>query len=76
MVNECLRVLEIPREDCVYIGDSEVDFATGQNSGMHVISVDWGFRSHKYLTRIPAERIVSDAEELGNAIFNDPYAKA
>ena len=76
MVNECLRVLEIPREDCVYIGDSEVDFATGQNSGMHVISVDWGFRSHKYLTRIPVERIVSDAEELGNEIFNDPYAKA
>ena len=64
MVNECLRVLEIPREDCVYIGDSEVDFATGQNSGMHVISVDWGFRSHEYLASIPVEKIVSNADEL------------
>ncbi|MGN0242254.1 MAG: HAD family hydrolase [Candidatus Weimeria sp.] len=68
MVNECLRVLAIPREDCVYIGDSEVDFATGRNSGMHVISVDWGFRSHRYLAAIPVEKIVSNADELFRAI--------
>ncbi|MQN02245.1 MAG: HAD family hydrolase [Lachnospiraceae bacterium] len=71
MVNECLRVLNIPREDCVYIGDSEVDFATGQNSDMHVISVDWGFRSHEYLERIPVEKIVSNAEELRKAIMEN-----
>lgn len=68
MVNECLRVLEIPRSECVYIGDSEVDFATGQNSDMHVISVDWGFRSHEYLAAIPVEKIVSNADGLFDAI--------
>lgn len=64
MVNECLRVLQIPRSECVYIGDSEVDLATGQNSGMDVISVDWGFRTHEYLESLPAERIVSSSNEL------------
>lgn len=70
MVNECLRVLEVPRKECVYIGDSEVDLATGQNSGMDVISVDWGFRTHEYLVKLPAERIVGKAEELQRAIID------
>ena len=68
MVNECLCVLEVPRDECVYIGDSEVDFETGKNSGMDVISVDWGFRTHEYLEALPAEKIVSTAEDLLEAI--------
>ncbi|MBQ1843138.1 MAG: HAD family hydrolase [Lachnospiraceae bacterium] len=68
MVNECLRVLEVPRDECVYIGDSEVDFETGKNSGMDVISVDWGFRRREYLENLPAEKIVSTSDELLRAI--------
>lgn len=48
-VNEVLRMLQIPREKAVYIGDSEVDIATARNAGLESIIVEWGFREKKYL---------------------------
>jgi phosphoglycolate phosphatase len=43
-VNETLRILNIKKEDAVYIGDSEVDIETAKNAEMDCISVTWGFR--------------------------------
>ena len=37
-------------EDCVYIGDSDVDVMTAANAGIDCISVLWGFRTEKFLT--------------------------
>ena len=48
-VNEVLRLLEIRREDAVYIGDSDVDIDTARNAGMDCISVTWGFRRREFL---------------------------
>lgn len=48
-VNEVLRVLEIDRENAVYIGDSDVDVATAANAGMDHIIVTWGFREKQFL---------------------------
>ena len=39
-------------ENCIYIGDSDIDIYTAQNAGMHGISVSWGYRSHDFLTQI------------------------
>ena len=36
-------------EECVYIGDSDVDIETAKNSKMDCISVLWGFRSEEFL---------------------------
>ena len=52
------------RRRCVYIGDTEVDLATGANAGMDCIAVDWGFRSREELVRSGARTIVSSTEEL------------
>ncbi|MFR6641906.1 MAG: HAD family hydrolase [Christensenellales bacterium] len=30
--------------ETVYVGDSEVDLATAQNSGLKCVAVSWGFR--------------------------------
>ncbi len=68
MVDKCLQALGLSANECVYIGDSEVDLATGKNSGLDVISVDWGFRSRAFLEKLPAEKIVSSAMELLDAI--------
>ncbi|MGB4627742.1 MAG: HAD family hydrolase, partial [Erysipelotrichaceae bacterium] len=46
-------------EDCIYIGDSEVDLLTANNSGMDHIIVDFGFRDYQFLKEAGAEVILS-----------------
>jgi len=35
----------LKREECFYVGDSEVDFKTGEKGGVETIIVSWGFRN-------------------------------
>lgn len=51
-------------EECLYIGDSEVDVATGKNAGVKTVSVSWGFRTKEELKAAGAEYIIDRAEEL------------
>ena len=44
-----LDELASSKEEAVYVGDSEVDFQTAQNSGLPCISVLWGFRDKDFL---------------------------
>lgn len=64
MVNKCLEVLGVDREDAVYVGDSEIDIQTAEAAGMDCVSVTWGFRSTEFLHEHGAECIVRDPEEL------------
>jgi phosphoglycolate phosphatase len=64
MVWKALDELKITKENAVYIGDSEVDLATAQNSQMDCISVAWGFRDKKMLESIGAKTIVEYPEEI------------
>ena len=63
-VNEALKILNIDRTKSIYIGDSEVDIQTAQNSKMKSIIVDWGFRDRKFLYEHGAEVIVSNPSEI------------
>ena len=63
-VNEVLKILNIDRTKSIYIGDSEVDIQTAQNSKMKSIIVDWGFRDRKFLYEHGAEVIVSNPSEI------------
>lgn len=63
-VNEILRVLDVPREAAVYVGDSDVDADTAKNAGVDFIGVEWGFRPREVLAAHGAEIIVGDASEL------------
>ncbi|MBQ9060657.1 MAG: HAD family hydrolase [Firmicutes bacterium] len=67
MIRICLEKLNVSPDQAVYIGDSEVDVQTAANSSLCSICVDWGFRSRKELTG--ADRIVSDCDELAEAII-------
>lgn len=58
----------LPRE-CVYIGDSEVDIATGTAAGMVTVGVDWGFRDRETLRAAKAAHIVSTPKELKELIM-------
>ena len=53
-----LDTLKIDRKNAVYVGDSEVDVATGKNSNLPVIGVLWGFRT---LADLEGADIIIDA---------------
>lgn len=59
-----LEQFQIPKEEAVYIGDSEVDIQTAKNAGMKEIAVTWGFRPKKFLKENGADCIVHTPEKL------------
>lgn len=70
VIYETLRALGVTANESVYVGDSEVDIKTADNSGMESISVDWGFKSHEFLAQHNAKLIVSDMATLTNILID------
>lgn len=63
-VYEALRQLGTDKTDAVYVGDSDVDLQTAQNSDLPCISVLWGFRDKDFLIGHGAQTFVSYPSEL------------
>ena len=55
---------EIGVEQCIYIGDSDVDLDTARNAGAPCISVLWGFRTKEDLLAAGATCFCSHPREL------------
>lgn len=56
-------------DECIYIGDSDVDVLTAQNAGVHMAGVEWGFRDKEELLATGAPFVASTAEELADYII-------
>ncbi len=66
---EILSALGFSPAECAYIGDSDVDFKTGERLGAALnISVTWGFRSREELSSVGARNFANSALELENII--------
>ncbi|GFI51518.1 phosphoglycolate phosphatase [Lachnospiraceae bacterium] len=63
-VYRLLEKLKAAKEECLYVGDSEVDIQTGRNAGVRTISAAWGFRSREVLEAAGADTIISRPQEL------------
>lgn len=50
--------------ETLYIGDSEVDAATGKAAGMRTVLVSWGFRSMDVLKAAGVKDIVDSARDI------------
>lgn len=59
-----LELAEIPRENCLYIGDSNVDVFTAQNAEVDMLGVEWGFRDRQELLDAGAPVVVNSAEKI------------
>ena len=68
-VFEVLSKLNVEKADAVYIGDSDVDFATSVNAGMDVIMVGWGFRDAEFLREKGVKRIIKQPSEILDIIL-------
>ena len=64
MVHKAIREMGIKAEDCVYIGDSDVDLQTARNSNLPCISVLWGFRDKEFLASIGANSFASSPMDI------------
>ena len=49
---------------CIYVGDSEVDVITANNTGVPCLSVVWGFRDRECLLENGATHICEDPRDL------------
>lgn len=47
-----------------YVGDTEIDIATGRNAGIPVIGVSWGNRSRNFLLEAGADQVADTMDEL------------
>lgn len=63
-VLDILKHLESSPEHAVYIGDSEVDIATGLAAEMQTIGVTWGFRDKKILEDAGAKKTADHPREI------------
>jgi len=63
-VELAMKEMGLSKEDCCYVGDSEVDVETARRAGTDCVSVSWGFRSIAELEEAGASCIVHNANEL------------
>ena len=68
-VFEVLSKLNVEKDNAVYVGDSDVDFATSVNAGMDVIMVGWGFRDAEFLREKGVKRIINQPSEILDIIL-------
>lgn len=59
-----LEELGVSKEECLYIGDSDVDMRTGGFAGVDTIGVPWGFRSKEVLKESGATYIIEKPEKI------------
>ena len=63
-----LEELGVSKEDCLYIGDSEVDVKTAKNAEVDLVAVTWGYRSADVIRDAGAEILVNSPEEILNYV--------
>ena len=63
-----LDKLGVDVRDAVYIGDTEIDFATARNTGMDLIMVGWGFRPRAELEALGVKVFADTADEVFDRI--------
>ncbi len=59
-----METLCVNKDECVYIGDSEVDVETAKNAGIKCICVTWGFRGRALLQSLSPDYIVDTTDEI------------
>lgn len=63
-VLQALKELGKEKTSAIYVGDSEVDFATAQNTGMDCALVSWGFRTKEEMAEFQPTAWIDKPEEL------------
>ena len=71
IIHNILRIAGLEHRDAVMVGDSGIDIRTAIAAGIDSIGVSWGFRFADELYAAGATTVVTTAEELERAIYNE-----
>lgn len=63
-----LKELNIEKDACLYIGDSEVDVKTAHNAGVQLVAVTWGYRCEEVIVNAGAEILADTPKEILNYV--------
>ncbi len=69
-VFKALEKMGVTANECVYIGDSEVDVQTARNAGVECIGVTWGFRDRGELEAAGCQIIKENCDDVFHFIVN------
>ena len=70
MVQLAIREMGVRSEDCIYVGDSDVDLETARQAGLPCVSVLWGFRDRDFLLAHGATTFAEHPREILELIHN------
>ncbi len=68
-VLRCIEQLGVSKQDCVYIGDSDIDVMTAKNAGIRSIGAAWGFRGKDELVAAGADYIANTPKDIASLLF-------
>lgn len=68
MINLTLDNLGVQKDNCMYIGDTDVDEQTAINSGLKYVLVTYGYRTENELKTLCSTAILSDINSLFSKI--------
>ena len=63
-VMEALTLLDSKQKTSIYVGDTEVDRETAQNSNLDCVLVSWGFRNRAFQETLNASQIIDSPLQL------------
>ena len=63
-----IETFGVNKDECIYIGDSEVDIETAKNAGIKCICVTWGFREKEFLQSLSPDYMADTPKEILNII--------
>lgn len=67
-VIQILKLIQVEKEHCLYVGDTNTDMQTARNAGLTAVGVSWGFRDSAELKEHGADIIVDTPLDLLNYI--------
>ena len=70
LINKIIKENNINKEECLYVGDTNVDKESATNAGLPYLLVNYGYRTRKELEKMcPEDTTISTIDELYNNIL-------
>ena len=70
LINKIIKENNLNRDDCLYIGDTNVDKESADNAGLPYLLVNYGYRTKEELEKMcPNDTTISNVNELYNEII-------
>ena len=64
MVNIAIKELSLKKEECIFIGDSDVDILTAKNANLLSVAVTYGYKEIDILKEYEPDYLISSIDEI------------